>query len=184
MPKLDLYYLNLFSPSYGMYTYGPILTIGLNPVFFYDRNKLILPFSERLLVAIYFFLFLTFCAANQYSRIQFNSGFRYLLPLVPLVYLSVCDHLVRLLRRWLIIIVVPILFHSWVISMVRKPFIPESWYRFITEGFQLPWLTVLRATSPEDHPILSSFLLPIIIISITFFCFSLIGNLENIGSLN
>lgn len=166
-PTLDIFYKNLFDPSYGMYIYGPILFLGLVPAYFYNRNKLILPHPERNLVAVYFILFIIFCAANQYSRMQFNSGFRYLLPLVPLIYLSVCDHLVRLSRRWLIIIVVPVLLNSWVISMVREP-VPESWYRFITEGFQLPWLTVLKATYPKDHPILSSFLLPIIIISITF----------------
>ncbi len=167
-PTLDLFYLNLFAPSYGMYVYGPILVLGLVPTYFYNRNKLILPHPERILIAVYFVVFLIFCAANQYSRMQFNSGFRYLLPLVPLIYLSVCDHLVRLPRRWLIIIVVPVLLNSWVISMVREP-VPESWYRIITEGFQLPWLTVLRATAPEDHPVLSSSLLPIIIITFTFF---------------
>ena len=133
---LDLFYLNLFAPSYGMYIYGPILILGLVPTYFYNRNKLILPHPERILVAVYFIMFLIFCSANQYSRMQFNSGFRYLLPLVPLIYLAVCDHLVRFPRRWLIILVVPVLLNSWVISMVREP-VPESWYRFITEGIPI-----------------------------------------------
>ncbi|WP_096893830.1 hypothetical protein [Candidatus Scalindua japonica] len=165
-PSLDLFYLNLFSPSYGMYTYGPILAIGLIPTCFYKKNKLILTQPERILTTIFFILFLSFCAANQYSRIQFNSGFRYLVPLIPLIYLSACDHLVRIPRRWLIIIVIPILLHSWVISMVREP-VPESWCRVITEGLQLPWLSVLRATAPEGHPILGSSLLPTTIILLT-----------------
>jgi TRAP-type uncharacterized transport system fused permease subunit len=128
------------------------------------------------LVAVYFFLFLTFCAANQYSRVQFNSGFRYLIPLVPLIYLAVSDHLVRMRRRWLTILVVPILFHSWVIAMVREP-VPESWHRILTKGFQLPWLHVLRATAPATHPILSSPLLPMAIISSTLLLTYLIWKL-------
>ncbi len=175
-PALDLYFLNLFDPSYGMYTYGPILAMGLIPAFFYNRNELILPRPERRLVATLFFIFLTFCAANQYSRIQFNSGFRYMLPLVPLIYLSLCDHLVRLSRRWLIMIVVPVLLHSWVISMVREPIL-ESYYRVFTEGIQLPWLSVLRSTVPENHPYLGSFLLPIIIITFTLFLILLVWNI-------
>lgn len=166
-PAFDILYLNLFAPSYGMYVYGPILILGLVPTYFYNCNKLILPHPERVLVTVYFAIFLIFCTANQYSRMQFNSGFRYLLPLVPLIYLSVCDHLVRFSRRWLIILVVPILLNSWIISMVREP-APESWYRIITEGFQLPWLTVLRASAPEDNSVLSSRLLPITIITFTF----------------
>jgi len=167
-PTLQTYYRNLFDPSYGMYVYGPILVMGLIPSRIYNRGTLILPRRERTLVVIYLFLFLTFCAANQYSRVQFNSGFRYMIPLVPLIYLAVCDHLVRISRRWLIILVAPILFHSWVISMVREP-VPESWRRVLTEGLQLPWLNVLQATSPENHPILGSPLLPVVIISLTLF---------------
>lgn len=170
MPKLDLFFLNLFSSSYGIYTYGPILAIGLIPTFFYKRTELILPRPERILVFTYFLLFLTFCSANQYSRLQFNSGFRYLLPLLPLIYLSVCDHLVRLPRLLLIIIVVPILFHSWVISMVRLPYeVPSKWHLFINEGFQLPWLKVFISTKPESHPVFCSSLLPIAIIILTLF---------------
>ncbi|MHC4455359.1 MAG: hypothetical protein ACYSWS_11830, partial [Planctomycetota bacterium] len=68
MPKLDLLFLNLFSPTYGMYVYGPILVLGIIPTYFYNRNELILPRPERVLVTIYFVLFITFCASNQYSR--------------------------------------------------------------------------------------------------------------------
>lgn len=167
LPSLDLYYLNLFSKSYGLYIYGPILAIGLIPVYFYKRNKLILPYSERCMVFIYFFLFLTFCTSNQYSRIQANSGFRYMVPLVPLIYLTACDHLVRIPRRWLIILTVPIILHSWVISMVREPDVAETWKLFIEKGLQLPWLRVLQSTLPENHSILSSSLLPTIIIMLT-----------------
>ena len=175
-PALDLYFLNLFDPSYGMYAYGPILAMGLIPTFFYTRTELILPRPERRLVAILFILFLTFCAANQYSRIQFNSGFRYMLPLVPLIYLSLCDHLVRISKRWLIVIVVPVLLHSWIITMVRES-ISESYYRIFTEGIQLPWLAVLRATVPANHPVLGSSLLPIIIITFTLFLILFIWNI-------
>ncbi|MEJ2702852.1 MAG: hypothetical protein P8Z79_10470 [Sedimentisphaerales bacterium] len=166
-PTLRMYFSNLFDPSYGMYIYGPLLIMAMIPSRLYRRDKLILPRPERRLTAIYLFLFLTFCAANQYSRLQSNSGFRYMVPLVPLIYLAVCDHLVRIPRRWLTIVVVPILLHSWVISMVREP-VFESWHRVLTEGLQLPWLNVLRATLPENYPIVSSPLLPVILISLMF----------------
>ena len=178
-PSLDLFYLNLISPSYGMYIYGPVLVLGLIPAYFYNRNKLILPRPERILTVIYFAMFLTFCAANQYSKVQFNSGFRYLIPLVPLIYLAVCDHLVRMQNRWLTIITVPIFLHSWVISMMREP-IPESWGRFLKEGFQLPWLNVLKITSTEAHPILSrSSLLSIIVILLAFWLVFFIWKVGN-----
>jgi hypothetical protein len=168
-PQLDLLWLNLFDPSYGMYVYGPLLLLALIPSFFLEnsdsiqgfrgpRAELILPRSERRFAAALFVAMLLFCAANQYSRIQFNSGFRYMVPVVPLLFLAASDHLVRLPPRWLLAVAIPALLNSWVISMVREP-VPESWHRVLTEGIQFPWLTVLKQTSPPDHAVLGSPLL-------------------------
>jgi hypothetical protein len=165
LPKADLFFLNLFDPSYGMYVYGPLLLVGLIPSFFYGRQQLILPRPERLFAAFFFLAFLTFCAANQYSRIQFNSGFRYLVPLVPVIFLAAADHLARMSRRWLIVLAVPAVLNSWVISMVREP-VPASWIRVLTEGIQFPWLTTLRLTQPKGSIVASPFL-PIAIACLT-----------------
>lgn len=150
-PAPDLYWLNLFSPSYGMFLYGPLLILGLIPAYFYRRQELILPRAERVFSFVLFAALLTFCAANQYSRIQFNSGFRYLVPLVPILFLAASDHLARLPRVWLWILAIPVLLNSWVIAMVREP-VPESWGEVLTNGIQFPWFAVLRATLPPGHP--------------------------------
>jgi hypothetical protein len=110
---------------------------GTRPAFMYPRNQLILPRTERLYAAALFAALVLFCASNQYSRIQFNSGFRYLVPLVPTIFLAASDHLARLPRRWLVALAVPAVANSWVISMVREP-VPESWHRVLTEGFSIP----------------------------------------------
>jgi hypothetical protein len=95
---------------------------------------------------------------------QWNTGFRYLLPLVPFIFLSLCDHLVRLPKAWLVALSVPVLVHSWVLCMFREP-VPESWRRFLAEGVQLPWLTVLRQTRPEGSGLLANPLLPSFILA-------------------
>lgn len=162
-PTPDLYLLNLFTPTYGMYTYGPLLMLGAVPAwFFYKKQRgdrpMILDRAAWWFITAYVFAFLTFCSANQFSRIQANSGFRYMIPLVPLIFLQVADHLVHWQKKWLWLLLVPITIHSWVISMVREP-VDESWHAVLTEGPRFPWLGVLRATQPPDHPILSSPLL-------------------------
>ena len=156
MPAPDLFLLNLFAPSYGMYLYGPLLLVGLIPAYFYGRDKLIMPRPERVFAGLFFLAFLTFCASNQYSRIQFNSGFRYLVPLVPIIFLAASDHLARMSRTLLTIISIPVLLNSWVISMVREP-VPQSWRRVLAEGIQFPWLTTLRLTAPEGSILTSPF---------------------------
>jgi hypothetical protein len=155
---MDLLLLNLFDPSYGMYAYGPLLLLALIPSRWYQPAQLVLPRPERMFGVALFLAMLLFCAANQYSRIQFNSGFRYMVPLVPILFLAASDHLVRLPRRWLLVMAIPALLNSWVISMVREP-VPESWQRVLAEGIQFPWLTVLKQTSPPDHPVIASPLL-------------------------
>lgn len=165
-PAPDLYFLNLFDPSYGMYVYGPLLLLGLVPTFFYNRDELILPRTERTFAAIFFLAFLTFCAANQFSRIQFNSGFRYLIPVVPIVFLAASDHLIRLRRVWLLLIAVPALLNSWVISMVREP-VPVSWHEVLTHGIQFPWFNVLRMTVFQGHPMLQGPLIPLAVTLLT-----------------
>jgi hypothetical protein len=177
-PQADLLLLNLFDPSYGMYTYGPLLLAALIPSWWYSRDKLIFGRPERLFAIALFVSMLLFCASNQYSRIQFNSGFRYMVPLVPILFLAASDHLVRLPRRWLLLLAIPALLNSWVISMVREP-VPESWERVITEGIQFPWLTVLRQTSPSDHPVLGN---PLLAPAIFIFTAGVLAAIWRIGA--
>ncbi len=162
-PTPDLYLLNLFEPTYGLYSYGPLLMVGLVPAWIYTKKgdtNLILPKPERIFVAAYFFAFLTFCSANQYSRIQFNSGFRYMIPLVPLLFLAASDHLVRMPKKLLMLIAIPCLLHSWVIAMVREP-VHDSWLFVLKNGPAMPWLTVFKATRVDPPAILLSPVVPI-----------------------
>jgi hypothetical protein len=164
-PSADLFVFNLFHPSYGMFTYGPLLLVGFLPARRYSRETRLVEREEAWFISAFVLLFLGFCAANQYSRMQWNTGFRYLVVLVPFVYLLACEHLGRLSPRSLLLLSVPVILHSWVLSMVREP-VPEAWRRFLTEGFQLPWLTVLRRTSPPDNPWLNSQFLPIVVFAV------------------
>lgn len=176
-PTLDLYFLNLFDPAYGMFMFAPLLIVGFIPIYFFHMKKLILPKAERRFVAIYVFLFLTFCAANQYSRMQFNTGFRYLLPVVPFVFLAACDYLKKLSWKWLMIISIPVLIHSWVLSMARES-VFDSWSIFLHKGIQLPWLTALKLTSPPNHPVFSNPLLAPAILLFTGVVIFLVWKIE------
>jgi len=158
-PGWDGVVQNLFDPSYGLFTFGPVLLLALLPPRAGQDRRMVLPKPEWRMALIMASLFLLFCSANQYSRMQFNTGFRYLVPLVPMLYLAACNYLARLPGGWLIAITVPSVLHGWVLSMMREP-VPESWGRFLTEGIQLPWLTVLRQTVPRDHWVASNGLLP------------------------
>jgi hypothetical protein len=164
-PDWDLVVQNLFDPSFGLLVFGPLLVLGLLPPRARRDQGVVLPKAEWRLTLVMTLLFLLFCSANQYSRMQWNTGFRYLVPLVPMLYLAACNHLAWMPRGWLIAISVPCVMHGWVLSMMRGSTV-ESWSRFLSEGVQLPWLTVIRQTAPEGHWLLSNGLLPAAVLSV------------------
>ncbi len=172
LPQPDLFLENLVSPNFGLFTYGPLLLLGFVPLALARRvrggpeapGEPVLPVRERRFVFGYVLLFLLFCAMNQYSRMQWNTGFRYLIPLVPLLFLAACDLLARVSTRALLVVGVPAVLHGWVLSMTRYTVpstggtargnaVLESWRMVLADGPQLPCLGVLQATRPLEDPL-------------------------------
>jgi hypothetical protein len=166
LPDLDLFWQNLFHPGYGMYSWTPILALALIPAAWYPPESLILPKRERRWLAIVVVAFLVFCSANQYSRLQFNSGFRYLLPLVPFLFLALADHWLRLPTWAKVVLAVPAIVHSWVLTVYREP-VWRSWSLFLSEGPQLTWYRVLGMTSAPGNPWLNNWYVPTVLLAVT-----------------
>lgn len=159
MPAWDLFLQNFFHPGFGLYVWGPLLLLALVPAWWYRADSLILPRRERLFVVAAFLLLLLFCSANQYSRLQWNSGFRYLVPLVPFLVLALADHWVRMPLWARMPVTILAVLHSWVLTVYRDP-VPQSWGLFLSEGVQLPWFRVLKLTAAPDSPLSSAGWLP------------------------
>ena len=166
-PAFDLFLKNLLDPAYGLYPFAPLLALAHWPAPRGREASWILPRPERRFVWIAFGVFLLFCSANQYARMQWNTGFRYLVPLVPFLFLALVDPWLRLSGRWRWALGGLALLHSWVLAMMRTDVV-ESWRRFLSEGPVLTWLDVLRKTSPPDapgitHPLLPSAILALVV---------------------
>lgn len=166
LPDPQLFVMNLFDPSFGMYTWGPVLLLAMVPARWYDSSTLVLPRFERRWLAIAWVVFLLFTSANQYSRLQFNSGFRYLVPLVPFMMLALADHWRRLAPtvRWAIMAVAVV--HAWVLTVFREPVL-QSWKMFLAEGVQLPWYRVLGLTAGAGNPWLGTWWVPAVLLALT-----------------
>jgi hypothetical protein len=159
LPAPDLIWKSLFDPAYGLYTWTPMVLLALVPVWRYPSQSLILPRRERRFLAIALVVFLLFASANQYSRLQFNSGFRYLLPLLPFLMLAVADHWVRLSRKTQVALAGIAILHGWVLTVFREP-AWRSWQMFMDEGPQLPWYRVLTLTSDPNSAWLGTWWVP------------------------
>ena len=179
-PSLDLLRENFLSLNYGLLPFGPLLILGFLPAFFYRRAPLVVDRMRRLSAWGFITIFLLFCAANQYSYMQFNSGFRYLLPVVPLLFLLSADHLNRIPAALLWLLAIPALLHGWVLSMVRYTTldlyegvaaVPECWRRVLAQGLQLPWLTRFQQTVADQSHFLHWRIWPFTVVLITaLFC--------------
>ena len=151
VPQLDLIGQNLFDVRFGLFAFGPLLLLALPGLWLMPRTWLTR--RQTAVIAAYFVGFLLFCSANQFARLQWNTGLRYLLPLVPFCFLYVVPVLERLpavLRRWMLALAITV---SWALAMARES-VPESLLRVFVAGPELPWLTVIGKTAPQYVPFL------------------------------
>ena len=85
-PSPALAWANFFHPEFGLFAYCPLLAMGLAAPFVRNITHRI-PKPEMMAMLAYFVTFVIFCAANQYSWLQWATGFRYLVPIVPMLFL-------------------------------------------------------------------------------------------------
>ncbi|MGH7505007.1 MAG: hypothetical protein ACRELX_05135, partial [Longimicrobiales bacterium] len=144
-PDLELMRRNLLDLRYGLFAFSPVLALALAAPFLRRRpggpvrSELWLIFGASL--ALYLFL----CSV-AFAFLQWNTGVRYIVPAVPLLFFAMVPVLLRLpaWARWLAVI--PTVCISWSVSMTRDG-VPGALGRVFLKGFELPWLTVLQKTS-------------------------------------
>lgn len=157
LPDWDLFWANLFDLDWGLFPFAPLLLLALVPAA-YKQGPRVLPGRERVFAGVFSLILLIFCSCNQYAWLQWNTGIRYLLPIVPFAFLAAADHLSRVRPAILALIGIPAVVHTWVLTMVwylppvrgDAQAVPESWRLFLSEGVQFPWLSVLRRTPTLD----------------------------------
>ena len=139
-PALDLLLQNLFDRRFGLFAFGPILLVAFAHPFVVGRDTARVRRPELWLGFGLLAALLLFTSANQFARLQWNTGFRMLAALIPPLFLVCSDVLVRLPRRFLVPLGLLALFHSWCIAMIRGD-AWESLTAVLSSGPKLPWLT-------------------------------------------
>ena len=147
-PKLDLLWATGFSLRFGLFTSAPLLLLALYPTGWF-RNCRLLATPELIFVVTFSVLFFLFCAANQYGRMQFNSGVRHIVPVTPFLFLIVAGMLLRLPTGLAVAVGIIGTYWSWCLAMYRDVEqgrgVLESVIHITTEGARLPWLSTLRS---------------------------------------
>ncbi len=151
-PAPELLWRNLLDPRYGLFAFAPMLLLALAAPFLRRREggptgaELTLAFGAAL--ALYLF-----ASSVEYALLQWNTGVRYLVPAVPLLFFALVPVLLRLPRWLLWSALLPTIAISWSVAMARES-VPVSLALIFLRGFQLPWMEVLRKTAAGYLPFL------------------------------
>ena len=145
-PQLDLAASLLFDYRYGLFLTCPLLMLALAAPLV-DRPPRRLPAMEMTLLLALFVLFWIFFSGVNYTRLQCNTGVRYMAPTFPLLFLPAALVLARLPRPVAYGVAVFSVAQAWSMAMCRDVErglgLLEPPLHVFLGGFQLPVLAVL-----------------------------------------
>lgn len=150
LPMPDLLWRNLFDPGYGLFVFCPFLALALAAPWRASRRALIRRDEMWLILAASIALYL-FCSAIAFARLQWNTGVRYLVPAVPLLYLAALAVLRGAKKSLAWTLVTASVVITWMVSMTRES-VPAAFVRFVHHGLELPWMIVLSKTADAYLP--------------------------------
>lgn len=148
LPSLDLLFDTAFSLRFGLFTSAPLLVLAFYAPAWLRKRTAILERREILFIVAFVSLFFLFCAANQYGRMQFNTGVRHIVPVVPFVFLLAANVMLRMPKIAAAIAGAIGTYWMWCLAMYRDveqgSGIFEAFKSITLGGFELPWLTTLE----------------------------------------
>lgn len=154
-PQLELLWALALDHRFGLFVACPLLLLGIAYPLLARRGERVLPRREWWAIVLTFAALWVFFAGSNYTRLQFNTGMRYLAPIVPFLYLPAALALVRLSPAWRLPIVGGSVLLAWAPAMYRdvesglglaRPVI-----RLLTAGFDLPVLQSLSYLDPSAY---------------------------------
>jgi hypothetical protein len=148
LPQLDLLLELTFGIRFGLFTAAPFLLLALYPPAWFNKRVRLLQNRETWFILLFTVAFFLFTAANQFARLQFNTGIRHIVPVVPFLFLIAAGSFQRLPRWLALVVAVAATYWSWSLAMYRDVErglgIFEAVWRTSAEGWRLPWLTTLE----------------------------------------
>jgi hypothetical protein len=164
----DLLWTLLFDLRFGLFVVCPILLLAVVAPILSSFGKNVVPLRETIFSLIIFVGLTLFFGNVQYTRLQWVTGIRYIVPVIPFLFLLTAAVLIRL-PKFIYYGIIFIGFGvSWSMSMARRGVdVPEesmlkSIEIIMSEGFQLPWLNTLSRMSVQYiHPLVIHVLSPI-----------------------
>ena len=149
-PQLELLRSLVIEPQFGLFVSAPVLLLALVYVARRSPGAQLPRLEAVFLVAIFAALWVFFSGSN-YTRLQFNTGVRYMAPAIPLLYVPAAAMLSRLRPLPVYLIGTASVVLAWCMAMSRTVAGPlgvlHSVVDIFTGGLRLPALTTLERLS-------------------------------------
>ena len=143
-PQLELAVALAFDYRFGLFVSCPLLLLAFAAPFL-KRSPL--PPAELALMLGAFVVFLIFFSGVNYSRLQYNTGVRYMAPMAALLFLPASVVLMRWGERALYFAALASVGQAWCMAMYRDVErglgVLDPVLNVMIGGFQLPALTTL-----------------------------------------
>jgi len=137
----------LLDYRYGLFVTCPLLLLGLLAPWWNRGERRMVPAREFAALLLIPLGLLLFCSGIVYTRLQFNTGLRYLAPLLPFLFVPAAIVLYRMPRRLAAFISIAAVAQAWSMAMYRDVErgrgVLDPLLQVFIGGFQLPSLTVL-----------------------------------------
>jgi hypothetical protein len=149
----------LFDHRFGLFVVAPILLLAFLSPILSVLKKNVIPLRETIFILGFFVAFTLFFGNVQYTRLQWVTGIRYMVPVIPFLFLLTGAVLIRMPRILFYSLSILAFAESWAMSIVRSVGVPEagvidSIHRVFAGEIQLPWLTTLSKMTPNYIPLL------------------------------
>lgn len=152
-PQPDLFWMLLADMRFGLFTTSPFLLLALAWPFYSWRGQTRLPRREALLCAAITVAYVVFFSAVQYTRLQWVTGIRYLMPVIPFLFLLAVD-VVRVVPRAVAAVALAAGFLvDWSLAMTRSQAgVLQAINTVLHEGLSLPVVTTLSKMTASYLP--------------------------------
>jgi hypothetical protein len=146
-PQLELLLALAFDYRFGLFVTCPLMLLAVLSPLFNRRARHSLPRPELVFVLALFVAFWVFFSGSNYTRLQFNTGIRYMVPVFPFLFVPAAVVLMRLPRLAIYFIALFSFTESWCLAMYRDVErglgVLDPILHVFSGGFQLPALTTL-----------------------------------------
>jgi hypothetical protein len=143
-----------FDYRFGLFVSSPIMLFAFSTPFLDRGSEKRLPKMELIFLLGIFVAFWLFFSGSNYTRLQFNTGIRYLAAVFPFLFVPVAVALARLPRRAVYLVSIISVAEAWSLAMYRdveKPLgVLDPVLRFFLGGFQLPALATVSRMGDQS----------------------------------